>query len=161
MTEDTELPGAMTSSFSRHFQSCARQTRALCADLSEEEFWARPYPYGNSVGHLVLHITGNLNHFIGTRIAGTGYVRNRELEFTDTSRRPKDMVLGELDRAVNMVVGTVGGQSAGDWVRVYDGVEGGDPTRFSILLRCAAHFHHHVGQVIYLVKEHVRLRQGS
>ena len=161
MKEDEELSAAMASSFSHHFRSCARQMRTLCTELSEEEFWTRPYAYGNSVGHLLLHVTGNLNHFIGARIAGTGYVRNRELEFTDTDRRSKDVVLGGLDQAVEMVVRTVGDQSASDWARVYDVVEGGDPTRVSILLRCAAHFSHHVGQVIYLVKAHARSRQGS
>jgi len=43
--------------------------------LSNEQFWRKPYPYGNSVGHLVLHMTGNLNYYIGARVAGTGYLR--------------------------------------------------------------------------------------
>ena len=48
-----------------------------------ESLWEKPFPFGNSVGHLVLHLTGNLNHYIGAMIAGTGYVRDREKEFTD------------------------------------------------------------------------------
>ena len=39
------------------------QVRTLAEPLSEAEFWARPLEPGNSVGHLVLHLTGNLSHF--------------------------------------------------------------------------------------------------
>ena len=55
----------------------------LAEGLSDVQFWARPYPYGNSMGHLVLHLTGNLNFYIGREMAGTGYVRDREREFHD------------------------------------------------------------------------------
>jgi uncharacterized damage-inducible protein DinB len=156
---DHDPAGTLASSFTNFFAKFAAETRAHCDGLSDEEFWTRPYPYGNSVGHLVLHITGNLNHFIGARIAGTGFVRDRDREFTDTSRRPKADVLDALDDAVAIATRTVGEQSAGDWVRAYDPPGGSDPTRFSIVLRCAAHFHHHVGQIIYLVREHARRRQ--
>lgn len=151
MTQET-----VGTSFSHYFTVFAKQARTLTADLTDEQFWTRPYPYGNSVGHLVLHITGNLNYFIGTQIAGTGYVRNRPLEFTDSSARSKEDVLHTLDEAVSMVSKTVTGQSLGDWSRAYEAAGADDRTRFSILLRCAAHFHHHLGQIIYLVKEHAR-----
>ena len=128
------------------------------ADLSEEEFWARPYPYGNSAGHLLLHVTGNLNYYIGAEIAGTGYVRNRPLEFTDASRRPKEDVLLALEDAVAMVVRTVEDQTAEDWSRAYEAHGVDDPTRFSIVLRCADHFYHHLGQIIYLAMAHATRR---
>ncbi len=54
--------------------------------LSDEQIWTRPYPYGNSIGNLVLHLTGNLNNYFGGEMGGTGYVRNRPLEFAETSR---------------------------------------------------------------------------
>ena len=33
--------------------------------VAEEQLWTKPFPFGNSIGHLVLHLTGNLNHYIG------------------------------------------------------------------------------------------------
>ena len=33
--------------------------RELAAPLSEEQFWSKPFPFGNSFGNLVLHLTGN------------------------------------------------------------------------------------------------------
>jgi hypothetical protein len=142
----------------RDYQLFAQRLRTLADRLSQDEFWTKPFPYGNSVGHLVLHLTGNLNYYIGTQIAGTGYVRNRDLEFTDTARRPKNDVLDALDAAVAMVASTIRHQQAEDWSRPYTGVGSDARDRFAAVLRSAEHFFHHLGQIIYLVKEHERQR---
>lgn len=128
--------------------------RRLTDSVPEEQFWVKPFPYGNSFGHLVLHIAGNLNYYIGTQIAGTGYVRDREREFTETDHRSKEEVLKELEKAVAIVISTIKTQSVGDWSREYTAV--GEPdaeNRFNILLKCSIHFYHHIGQMIYLAKE--------
>jgi hypothetical protein len=102
----------------------------------------------------VLHVTGNLNYYIGARIAQTGYVRQRDLEFTQTHVGQKQEVLRKLDEAVDMVVTSLRNQTDGDWEQAFDAVGADDvKDRFSIYLRCAVHFHHHIGQMIYLVKE--------
>ena len=125
--------------------------RELAAPLSDEQFWAKPFPFGNSFGHLVLHLTGNLNYYIGAQIAGTGYVRDRPLEFSEATRPSKAEVLKKFDEAMEMVVRhdsqPVGGRLVG-------GVRGcGRRTpedRFDIVLQCATHLHHHIGQMMYL-----------
>ena len=85
----------------------------LVAPLSTEQLWKKPYPYGNSIGHLLLHLTGNLSHYIGAPIANTGYVRNRPLEFSDGSKRSKEQVLADFDAAIAMVASTIRKQSPG------------------------------------------------
>jgi hypothetical protein len=55
----------------------------LVEPLSSEQIWHGPFPYGNSIGNLILHLTGNLNYYIGVPIAGRGYIRHRDLEFSD------------------------------------------------------------------------------
>src|SRR6476469_3641192 len=89
--------------FIRYYEEAARKLMALVEPLSDEQLWTRPYPYGNSIGHLLLHLTGNLSYYIGTEIAGTGYVRNRPLEFTDTSHAPKAVLLTMFDGTIEMV----------------------------------------------------------
>jgi uncharacterized damage-inducible protein DinB len=106
---------------------------------------------------LLLHLTGNLNHYIGAQIAGTGYVRNRPLEFSDTSKRSKEQVLADFDRAIDMVAATIRKQSAADLEAPYsDPTEPRSNTRFAVFLRMAAHAYHHTGQIIYLAKEVAR-----
>jgi uncharacterized damage-inducible protein DinB len=160
MSDSATLSGMLVSTLDHYFTAFAKQARQWTSGLSDDEFWTKPYPYGNSAGHLILHITGNLSHFIGRHIAGTNYVRNRDLEFTDASRRPKEDVLRALDEAVALVVSTVSSQSADDWSRPYAAPGTDDATRLSIVTRCLAHLHHHVGQIIYLAKEHERRRSG-
>lgn len=131
------------------------RVRELVAPLSEERFWKKPLPFGNSPGHLVLHLTGNLNYYIGAQVAGTGYTRDRDREFTETARPPKADVLARLDAAVRMVLATLAAQSAENLLAPYEGAREPDAhTRLDIFIRCATHFTHHVGQFIFLSKAH-------
>ena len=103
---------------------------------------------------MLLHLTGNLNYYIGAQIAGTGYVRNRDREFNESEKRPKDQVLADFDRAIAMVASTIRRQSVEDLVAPYSAnLEPHANDRFTAFMRMAAHAYHHVGQIIYLSKE--------
>ena len=144
----------VSQSLSAHYNRVRRNVHALVEPLSTEQLWRRPFPYGNSVGHLLLHLTGNLSYYIGTQIAGSGYVRDRPKEFADDSRRPTADVLRDFDRAVDLVLATLAAQGEADWRAPYRAVGAEDITdRLSMFLRCAAHADHHAGQMIYLCKQ--------
>ena len=155
------LADTVAFAFARRFDAFLEQAHTLTTDLSEAEFWTRPFAYGNSAGHLLLHITGNLNYFIGTQIANTGYVRDRDREFTDTSRPPKADVLADLTAAVAMANRTIRAQTADDWSALYSATGTDEQDRFAIVLRCAHHFHHHLGQILYIAREHAVNRVQS
>ncbi|MFN0086496.1 MAG: DinB family protein [Blastocatellia bacterium] len=148
------LSNSVSAGLIHSYQDFGRRVRALADPLTEEQFWTNPYGYGNSVGNLVLHLTGNLNYYIGARIAGTGYVRERDLEFTSRLDGRKEEVLNGLDEVVALVVATLKSQTAEDWTREYSAAGLTDVRdRFDAFVRCASHFHHHIGQMIYLTKE--------
>jgi hypothetical protein len=129
----------------------ATTVRELAAPLSEEQFWQKPFPFGNSFGHLVLHLTGNLNYYIGAEVTGTGYVRDRDREFTEPKHFSKGEVLKRFDGAIEVVLRAIRAQSEGDWSKSYTAVREEDAgNRFNVFLRCATHLHHHVGQMVYL-----------
>jgi len=150
-----ELAESITGALNRSYKEFARLTRDLAEHLSEDQFWSNPHSYGNSFGHLTLHLIGNLNYYIGTQIAGTGYVRNRDREFSEDNPPPKEEVMRRLDETVEMVVAALGMETAETLTQGYEAVGAGEVVtdRLSIYLRCATHFHHHVGQMIYLAKE--------
>jgi len=102
-----DLSGTVAGDLADYYEFVAKRLHKWVDPLSNEQFWHNPYPYGNSVGHLVLHLTGNLSYYIGARIAATGYVRDRDREFTETSRPPKDQVLEKFDRTIALVVATM------------------------------------------------------
>jgi uncharacterized damage-inducible protein DinB len=152
-----ELAPVVSSELTSYYEGVRDNVHELLAPLSTEQLWKKPYPYGNSIGHLLLHLTGNLSHYIGATIANTGYVRNRPLEFSDASKRSKEQVLADFDAAISMVASTIRKQSAQDLVAPYsDPTDPGTRTRFGAFLRMAAHAYHHVGQIIYLAKELTR-----
>jgi DinB superfamily len=131
----------------------AARVHELAAPLTDAQFWQKPYPYGNSFGHLVLHLTGNLNYYIGARIAQTGYVRDRPREFNDPNPPSKGEALARFDEAVAMVVKTVGSQSEDDWSSAYSGTGATATNRLDMVIQCAAHLQQHIGQMIYLNHE--------
>ena len=90
--------------FSRYFEHLAQRVDHFVHAVPAGSLWTKPFPFGNSIGHLVLHLTGNLNHYIGAMIAGSGYVREREKEFTDPAHPSTEEVLEPFHEAVAMVV---------------------------------------------------------
>ncbi len=148
-----KLSATVSRAFADAYKDYAGRVVGLSEHLSDEQFWTKPYSYGNSFGHLVLHLTGNLNYYIGAQIAGTGYLRDREREFTETVRLPKDDVLRDFDTTIAMVVSTLEAQTMEGWSAPYAATDTEHEDRLSIVLKCAAHLHHHVGQMIYIEKE--------
>lgn len=62
----------------------------------QSKLWYVEKGISNSAGNLCLHLIGNLNHFIGATLGNTGYVRNRELEFSQ-----KNVPADELVKSIN------------------------------------------------------------
>ena len=138
-----------------YFRTIQGKIRDLTGPLSSEQLWIRPYPYGNSIGSLILHLTGNLNYYIGAQMGQTGYVRNRPVEFTD-SGKDKGELLAAFDRAIETVVETIAKQTDSDWAAPYTATGTVNKNRFTMVLNCLSHADHHVGQIIYLQRELLR-----
>ena len=147
----SDLARVTADEFARYFRHLAARVDHAARSVTEDQLWTKPFPFGNSIGHLVLHLTGNLNHYIGAMIAGSGYVRHREHEFTDTVRHPRDELLARFHEAVEMVARTLEAQDAASFMLP---VAEQPPiqTRLGLFLVCAAHLNNHIGQMSYLVQ---------
>lgn len=126
------------------------EVRSLAEPLSDGEFWSKPIDPGNSVGHLVLHLTGNLNHFVGAQLGRSGYVRDREREFTETQVPSKLDALRKLDDAVATFRRVVSGLSAEQLAAPHP------DERFGLVMNAlvflVTHFALHRGQMSYIVR---------
>ncbi len=137
--------------FAWRYSELGAKVAELAAPLSEEQFWTKPFGFGNSFGHLVLHLTGNLNYYIGSEVAASGYQRDRNREFTDATREPKDEVMKRFADTVAMVVRVARSQQEHDWGKEYKALLAeGVGNRFNIFLQCVTHLHLHIGQMMYL-----------
>lgn len=145
-----DLNETIGAGFEARYKKLAGWVHELAAPLSDEQFWSKPFSFGNSFGHLVLHLTGNLNYYIGTQIAQTGYVRDRPREFSETARPSKAQTMQNFDAAVEVVLQAIRSQSPEDWSKPYTAVGSDARDRFDMVLQSASHLHHHIGQMIYL-----------
>ncbi len=147
----SNLAGVVTTEFASYFRHLGERVEKAATAVPEEQIWIKPFPFGNSIGHLLLHLTGNLNHYIGALIAGSGYVRQREHEFTDDVQHPREQLLAQFRVAVVMVVRTLDAQ---DDASLSIPVESQHPiqTRLGLFLVCASHLNNHIGQMSYLVQ---------
>jgi hypothetical protein len=145
-----DLKSTIATDLTVRYSKLAGVVHDLAAPLSEEQFWGKPFSFGNSFGHLVLHLTGNLNYYIGAQIAATGYVRDRPVEFSDATPPSKAEALRKFDDAIAMVVRAIESQSPEDWSKPYEATGADAKDRFGMVLSCATHLHHHIGQMMYL-----------
>jgi uncharacterized damage-inducible protein DinB len=126
------------------------EVRQVAEPLTEAELWRKPLEPGNSVGHLILHLTGNLNHFVGACLGNTGYVREREREFTEANVPTKAALLAGLDAAVATFRRVVGGLTPEQLAAPHP------DERFGLVLtaltRLLTHFALHRGQMSYIVR---------
>ena len=153
----SQLANVVAVAFVQEYRTRAADLHKWVDPLSDEQFWRNPFRFGNSVGHLVLHLTGNLSYYIGAQVAKTGYMRDRDLEFTESRRPSKSQVLRKFDETIAMVIATIETQSETDWTAAYAADrEPEAKDRFIAFLRCASHFYHHVGQINYLSRELTR-----
>jgi ribosomal protein S18 acetylase RimI-like enzyme len=150
----TSLATVVQDDLAAYFEHLAARIERLVGMLTHEQVWSNPFGFGNSVGRIVVHLTGSLSHFIGAKVAGTSYVRDRPLEFADPACPPADELLGRFREAIGLVVRTLRSQGEAGLTALLD--DCGEPVRdrFGLFLVCAAHVANHAGQIVYLVQAH-------
>lgn len=135
-------------------QLFARELRAFGDELQlfphEAQLWQTLPGVTNAAGTLALHVSGNLQHYIGHVLGGSSYVRDRPREFSARDV-PRDDVLAELARAsavVHTVLPTLDDDALGaQYPEQLNGVW--IPTGL-FLLHLSNHLAHHLGQAGYL-----------
>jgi uncharacterized damage-inducible protein DinB len=143
-----ELIEAVKAALSSELEVLRDAVKTLAEPLSEQQFWTKPIEPGNSFGHLVLHLTGNLSHFAGARLGGSGYVRDREREFTETQVPTKAEALARLDEAVATFRRVVRDLPAERFAQPHPDAQMG--TVANALVRLVGHFALHRGQMSYI-----------
>ena len=115
----------------------------------EENIWKINKNIKNSAGNLALHIIGNLNHFIGATLGNTGYVRNRDLEFTDKNI-PRHQLIRDLDEVKTMIHNTCARLTFEDLEKKYPiNVFGYEMNTIYFMMHLIAHLNYHLGQINY------------
>jgi uncharacterized damage-inducible protein DinB len=129
----------------------------IAAYPSDEALWTTPAGIANAGGTLALHLAGNLRHFIGALLGGSGYVRDRAYEFSarGLTRAAVNAELADAQRQVTEAL-TALDPARLDAPFPQAVMETTLPTQ-AFLLHLCTHLTYHLGQVDY----HRRLTTGD
>ena len=134
--------------------SLARELEGFKRELAlfpdDASVWKTVPGITNSAGNLALHLSGNLQYFIGTLLGRTGYIRNRELEFGRTSGSRAE-IYAELDAAIAVVRAVLPAVSDATLDQEFpEAVMGSKFRTGTFLVHLCSHAGFHLGQAGYL-----------
>jgi uncharacterized damage-inducible protein DinB len=132
----------------------------LCVEkLSEEQMWARGGDWENSVGNLLLHLEGNVRHWILHGVGGQPDVREREEEFSLTAASPKKEIVARFEMALAEARAVIVGLSAERLLETIDPQPNGTwrhPTVLEAVGQVSGHLQQHMGQIVMRTKQLVQ-----
>ena len=133
------------------------QVRASLEALTDEQVWWRPNEKSNSIGNLVIHISGSLNHYLNRQVGGIPYDRDRAAEFAERRHIPKAELLAVFDDMVAKAEQTFAGLTP---ARLSDPSLEQKMQDYVVqdLLNIAVHFSTHTGQIVWIAK---MLQEGA
>ena len=123
-----------------------------CLDrLSPEQIWWRSSEENNSIGNLVLHLTGNVRQWILSAVGGAPDTRERDAEFAARSQANLREVRSRLADTVAQASMLIEGLPA-ERLAARIQVQGYEKTVLEAIYHVVGHFAEHTGQIIYITK---------
>jgi uncharacterized damage-inducible protein DinB len=119
--------------------------------LSDEQIWWRPNPETNSIGNLLLHISGNARQWIVCGLGGETDKRERDAEFGDRGGIARDELLSGLKGTVLDVDRVLASFNPHRLLNQYR-IQGTEATALAAIFHVTEHFSMHTGQIILLTK---------
>jgi len=132
------------------------QIRSCVEKLNDEQLWWRANEQSNSVGNLVLHVSGGVMHYLCHLVGGFEYSRDREKEFA-TKSISKERLLATFDEMVEKTGQTFAKLNVSNLMEP-SSVPRFYSTIYEDLLGIAIHVAAHAGQIVYATK---LLEEGS
>jgi uncharacterized damage-inducible protein DinB len=115
----------------------------------ESNLWLVEGSIANSAGNLCLHLVGNINGFIGAQIGETGYIRQRDLEFSSKDV-PRAELVKKIKDTIPMVDGVLDSLTPEQFEATYPIEVFGHPMSTEyFLVHLATHLTYHLGQINY------------
>lgn len=124
-----------------------------CLDrLTDEQIWWRPNEQSNSIGNLLLHLSGNARQWIVCGVGGAPDARDRDAEFAQRDRIARDDLRSLVTRTLADVDATLAQFDANQLVERRT-IQGSDVSVLEAILHVVEHFSMHVGQILYITKQ--------
>jgi len=148
---DETLTKALESLRIRITKVLPAEVRDCLNMLDEEQIWWRPNEQSNSIGNIVLHVSGSLNYYLNRNLGSIAYNRDRDAEFAERRTIPKAELLAIFDDMVAKAERTFDGLTlerlgdASPEPRMHKSV-------MEDVINIAVHLSNHVGQILWITK---------
>jgi uncharacterized damage-inducible protein DinB len=121
--------------------------------LPADALWARTDEGSNSIGNLLIHLTGNVTQWIIGGVAESPYSRNRPAEFAARNGGNAKELFATLRAAVREAAAVIEKLSPED-LEAKRFIQGRDTTVLGAVYHVVEHFAMHTGQIVLLTKIH-------
>jgi uncharacterized damage-inducible protein DinB len=149
---DLELATAFINAARRFLRDDYLPKVERCLErLTDDQIWWRPNEDSNSIGNLLLHLSGNARQWIVSGLGGEVDQRERQAEFDVRRVVSRAELLDRIKTTLNQVDETL---AAFDQSRLLDtfSIQGTNVTALEAIFHVTEHFSMHTGQIILLTK---------
>ena len=123
-----------------------------CLDrLTDEQIWWRPNDESNSIGNLLLHLSGNARQWIVCGVGGAADARDRDAEFAQREMIPAEELRSLLKQTLHDVDVTLQQYDANRLLESRT-IQGASVSALAAILHVVEHFSMHTGQILMLTK---------
>jgi uncharacterized damage-inducible protein DinB len=119
--------------------------------LTDEQIWWRANPESNSIGNLILHLSGNARQWIVCGLGEETDKRERQTEFAERRLIARAELLKLLRETAADVDEVLAEFDAGRLLNLYP-IQGTEVTALAAIFHVTEHFSMHTGQIILLTK---------
>jgi uncharacterized damage-inducible protein DinB len=119
--------------------------------LTDEQVWWRANEESNSIGNLLLHLSGNVRQWISSGLGAKPDHRERDLEFSERDIITREALLTKLRETLNEADSVL---SEFDQSRLLDNykIQSSEVTALEAIFHVTEHFSMHTGQILYITK---------
>ena len=123
-----------------------------CLDqLEEEHIWYRPDNSVNSIGIILNHLCGNLRQWIISGIGGLEDIRNRPLEFSDSTKLSKTELVNKFQEIIGDSKKIINNFDPGNLLERLR-IQGFEESALSAIYGTVNHLELHAGQITYITR---------
>ncbi len=119
--------------------------------MPPDRIWWRPNESANSVGNLLLHLSGNVRQWIVSGVGGQVDVRRRNMEFAARGGAAAPALLDGLDTTLREADAVIRGLLPSELLERRK-IQGRDTTVMEAVYHVVEHFAGHTGQIIWIAK---------
>jgi hypothetical protein len=125
--------------------------RTCVESLTDEQVWWRPNDASNSVGNLLLHLTGNVQQWLVASFERQEDARNRPAEFAERQQVPGAQLLERLGATLNRASAVLSRLTENELTATYH-IQGYTVSGLHAVYQVVEHFGLHYGQIVYITK---------